>query len=98
MEKTIEMYGGKIYGVTVSDYGIKKGYLDYRTLANILDDCILNNTIRDRTTSDWEIVAGKLKTWLCPIISSQSMAMSFLRNIRMSSCFITKILTFIFGP
>ena len=24
MEKTIEMYGGKIYGVTVSDYGIKK--------------------------------------------------------------------------
>ena len=61
MEKTIEMYGGKIYGVTVSNYGIKKGYLDYRTLANILDDCILNNTIRDRTMSDWEIVAGKFE-------------------------------------
>lgn len=59
MERTIEMYGGKVYGVQVSEYGLKKGYLDYRTLANILEDCILNNTIRDRTMSDWEIVNGE---------------------------------------
>lgn len=59
MEKTIEMYGGKIYGVEVSEHGLEKGYLDYRALAKIMGDCILNNTLRDRTMSDWEIVAGK---------------------------------------
>ena len=59
MEKSIEMYGGKIYGVAVSDYGLEKGYLDFKALTNILEDCILNNTLRDRTLSDWEIVAGE---------------------------------------
>lgn len=59
MENTIEMYGGKIYGVAVSEYGLEKGYLDFRTLANIIEDCILNNSVRDRTMSDWEIVAGE---------------------------------------
>lgn len=59
MENTIEMYGGKIYGVEVSEYGLEKGYLDFRTLAKILEDCILNNTIRDHTLSDWKIVAGE---------------------------------------
>ncbi len=61
MENTIEMYGGKVYGVEVSEYGLEKGYLDYRALANILEDCILNNTIRDRTMEDWRIVAGEFK-------------------------------------
>lgn len=59
MEKSIEMYGGKIYGVALSDYGLEKGYLDFKTLASILEDCILNNTLRDRTMPDWEIVAGE---------------------------------------
>lgn len=59
MENTIEMYGGKIYGVAVSEYGLEKGYLDYRALANILEDCILNNTVRERTMTDWEIVTGE---------------------------------------
>lgn len=49
MENTIEMYGGKIYGVAVSEYGLEKGYLDYRALANI----------RERTMTDWEIVTGE---------------------------------------
>lgn len=53
MKNTIEMYGGKVYGVEVSEYGLERGYLDYRALANILEDCILNNTIRDRTMEDW---------------------------------------------
>ncbi len=61
MENTIEMYGGKVYGVEVSEYGLERGYLDYKALANILEDCILNNTIRDRTIEDWRIVAGKFK-------------------------------------
>lgn len=59
MEKTIEMWNGQVYGVKVSEYGLEKGYLDYRALANILEDCILNNTIRDKTMMDWEIVAGE---------------------------------------
>ena len=59
MEKTIELWNGQVYGVKVSEYGLEKGYLDYRALANILEDCILNNTIRDKTMMDWEIVAGE---------------------------------------
>ena len=58
MERTIEMYNGKVYGVKVSDYGLEKGYLDYKALANILENCILNNTIREATFGDWEIVNG----------------------------------------
>lgn len=58
MERTIEMYDGMIYGEKVSDYGLEKGYLDYQTLAAILGDCILNNTIREATMCDWEIVNG----------------------------------------
>ncbi len=61
MEKSIEMYGGKIYGVAVSDYGLENGYLDFRALANILEDCILNNILRDQTMSGWEIVAGEFE-------------------------------------
>ena len=59
MENTIEMYDGKVYGVKVSEIGLERGYLDYRALANILEDCILNNTIREQTMTDWEIVAGE---------------------------------------
>lgn len=59
MERTIEMYGGKVYGVKVSDYGLKKGYLDYRALAEILGNCILNNAIRAETMMDWELVTGE---------------------------------------
>lgn len=57
-EKSIEMYEGKVFGIEVSKYGREKGYLDFRTLAQMLDDCILNNSIREETMNDWEIVAG----------------------------------------
>ena len=33
MENTIEVYDEMIFGFKVSDYGLEKGYLDYRTLA-----------------------------------------------------------------
>lgn len=58
MEKSIEMYDGKVFGIEVSEYALEKGYLDFRTLAKMLEDCILNNTIRSATMHDWEIVAG----------------------------------------
>lgn len=51
----------KFYGETVSEYGVQKGYVDYLTLANVVGDRIPNNTIRDRTLNDWEIVAGEFE-------------------------------------
>lgn len=65
MERTIEMYNGKVYGIEVSEYGLEWGLLDYRTLARILGDCIMNNTVRDRTMEDWEIVTGEFKEMIC---------------------------------
>lgn len=64
-EHTIEVYDGKIYGVQISEYGLEKGYLDYRTLAEIVGDVILNNTVRDKTMLDWEIVNGEFNDMVC---------------------------------
>ena len=61
MEHTIEIWNGKIYGYQVSEYGLKKGYLDYLTLSKMVGGCILNNTLRDQTMYDWEIVNGSFK-------------------------------------
>lgn len=60
MERTMKLYGNKVYGVEVSDYGLENGYLDYLTLAKIIGPCILNNYLRAETMEDWEIVAGDL--------------------------------------
>ena len=57
----MKVYNGKVYGVAVSDYGLEKGYLDYQTLAGIVGDCILNNTVREETMADWDMVAGEFK-------------------------------------
>lgn len=55
----IKAYGNKVYGVTVSDYGLENGYLDYRTLAKIVGDCILNNNLIEETRFiGWELVNG----------------------------------------
>lgn len=63
MEKNrIRLYDGKAYGVKVSKYGLEHGYLDYKALADIVGDCILNNTVRSNTLEDWEIVAGEFNT------------------------------------
>ena len=62
MEKSIMMYGGKVFGIEVSAYAKENGYLDYRTLAHMLEDCILNNSLRSATlgvVGKWEIVAGE---------------------------------------
>lgn len=60
MEKNeIKLYENKAYGIKVSEHGLENGYLDYRTLATIVGDGILNNTIRSATMEDWEIVTGE---------------------------------------
>lgn len=60
MEKNeIQLYGNKVYGVAVSDYGLENGYLDYRTMSKIVGDCILNNSIIEETRYiGWELVNG----------------------------------------
>ena len=61
-EKSIEMYDGKVFGIEVSAYGRENGYLDFRTLAKMLEDMILNNSIRSETLGvigEWEIVNGE---------------------------------------
>ena len=57
-ERTIEMYDGKVWGIEVSERGKECGYLDYRTLAEMVDNCILNNTIRYEVPGEWEVVNG----------------------------------------
>jgi hypothetical protein len=62
MEKNrIKLYDGKAFGVKVSNYGLENGYLDYKTLSEIVGDCILNNVIRAETMEDWEIISGEFK-------------------------------------
>ena len=58
MEKNeVQIYGNKVYGFTVSDYGLENGYLDYRTLSKIVGDCILNNNLIEETRFiGWELV------------------------------------------
>ena len=55
----IRLYDGRFFGVKVSRYGMEHGYLDYRSLALMLGDHILNNTVRAETLLDWEIVNGE---------------------------------------
>ena len=59
METTMEMYGGKVYGVEVSHYGREHGYLDYYTLSKILGDVILNNNLMTIDGLEWELVSGE---------------------------------------
>lgn len=61
MTREMQLYGNRVYGIEVSSYGLENGYLDYGTLAKIVGDCILNNTIRSETMEDWEIVTGEFK-------------------------------------
>lgn len=71
--REMELYGNKVFGVTVSNYGLENGYLDYQTLAEIVGDCILNNTVRAETMEDWKIVTGEFKEMIFQdyIISEQ---------------------------
>ena len=55
----MKLYGDKVYGVKVSDYGLEHGYLDYRALAEIVGDMILNNDITEVGIGYWDIVSGK---------------------------------------
>lgn len=57
--KKFTIYNGKIWGNMVSEYGVQNGYMDYRTLANIVGDMILNNNIFNSCeVYEWELESG----------------------------------------
>lgn len=59
MERTMRLYGNKVYGVEVSSYGLENGYLDYLTLSKIVGDCVLNNNIfMHLGYENWELDNG----------------------------------------
>lgn len=59
MEREMKLYGRRVYGVEVSEYGLKNGYLDYRTLAEIVGDMVLSNYMMQYMGSlGWELVNG----------------------------------------
>lgn len=59
MSKTIKLYNGTFNGVTPSIYARENGYIDYSTLAQLVGDAILNNSIHGATDfDDWELVNG----------------------------------------
>lgn len=57
MEREMKLYGDRVYGVKVSEYGLKNGYLDYYTLADIVGDMVLNNDIYE--LDGWELESGQ---------------------------------------
>lgn len=60
MENRMRLYGEKVYGVQVSDYGLEHGYLDYHALSEIIGDSILNNNILQYTGyENWELDSGE---------------------------------------
>lgn len=55
----IKLYDGKIWGIEVSKYGLENGYLDYLTLARMVGDRILcNSIITEGNPDDWDLVSG----------------------------------------
>lgn len=58
-EKQVKVYDGKVFGFKVSEYGLKNGYLDYRTLSKIVGDSVLNNNVVFYTgLENWELESG----------------------------------------
>ena len=57
--RQIKMFGGRVFGLKVSEYGLKNGYLDYYTLSKIIGDGVLNNNIVEHTGyENWELING----------------------------------------
>lgn len=57
-EKELTMYGNKVFGYEVSRYGLKHGYLDYRTLSKMVGDMVLNNNVFEYAGfENWEQVS-----------------------------------------
>lgn len=60
MEKnTVKLFGNRVYGVEVSEYGLENGYLDCLALSKIVGDCVLNNNVYQYAGyENWELESG----------------------------------------
>lgn len=56
--RTMKLYGDRVYGVKVSDYGLEHGYLDYYTLSDIVGDMVLSNNLIEEVPNGWELING----------------------------------------
>ena len=50
--------GATLYGKEISGYGLNNGYVDYKTLSDIVGNHILNNDIIKYDVDNWEVVNG----------------------------------------
>ena len=50
-------YNEYYYGKKVSEYGLENGYVDYRTLSDVVFDCVLCNAMQDRLYMTMDIVS-----------------------------------------
>lgn len=58
-EKELVMFDGKVFGESVSIYGLENGYLDYRALSKIVGNAVLNNNIfAVAGYENWELESG----------------------------------------
>lgn len=78
--KELTVYDDKAYGTRVSKYGLENGYLDYKALAEIVGDCILNNTLRSETAEEWDIVTGEFDSAIYQDYIITEAGYSFLRE------------------
>lgn len=63
---------GMVFGVKVSDYGLKHNKLDYQAMAELVGPHIFNGIVRDRTMNDWKLVNGEFeKTVMADYIISE---------------------------
>lgn len=51
------------YGRKVSAYALENGFVDYRTLADVVGDCILCNAMADRHCNTLEWVSGEMYSY-----------------------------------
>lgn len=62
----IKLYQNKAYGIEVSEYGLEEGYLDYKTLSEIVGAVIWNDKVRSVFAADqWELVNGEDDDKIC---------------------------------
>lgn len=59
MKKYKEYY----YGKKVGQYGLENGFVDYRTLADVVGDCILCNAMSERFGNALEWVSGEMYSY-----------------------------------
>ena len=51
------------YGKKVSQYGLENGYVDYRTLADVVGGMVLCNAMADRYCNTLELVSGEMYSY-----------------------------------